>query len=76
MLPYLSTRSLSLVHGLDDTDGHGLPHITDGETAERSVVSEGLDTERLSGMELNDAGVSILEELWVVFHLEADRKHG
>jgi len=41
--PTLATRLLSLVDGLDDTDGNGLSHITDGETTERRVLIVGLN---------------------------------
>ena len=52
--------------GLDDTDSHGLPHVTDGEPSERRVVSEGLDTHGLAGSQQDDGGVSRLDELGVV----------
>ena len=34
----LSAGLLRLVDALDDTDGNGLPHVTDGETTERRVL--------------------------------------
>ena len=52
--------------GLDDTDSHGLPHVTDGEPSERRVVGEGLDTHGLAGGQQDDGGVSRLDELGVV----------
>ena len=52
--------------GLDDTDSHGLPHVTDGEPSERRVVSEGLDTHGLAGSQQDDGGVSRLDELGVI----------
>ena len=52
--------------GLDDTDSHGLPHVTDGEPSEGRVVSEGLDTHGLAGSQQDDGGVSRLDELGVV----------
>ena len=52
--------------GLDDTDSHGLPHVTDGEPSEGRVVSEGLDTHGLAGGQQDDGGVSRLDELGVV----------
>ena len=84
MLPYLSTRSLSLVHGLDDTDGDRLPHVTHGETSEGSVVckfsfififstsfltSESLNAEWLGGDELDNSGLAVLEGLGAVLDL-------
>ena len=52
--------------GLDDTDSHGLPHVTDGESSERRGVSEGLDTQGLAGSQQDDGGVSRLDELGVI----------
>lgn len=31
----LSSLSVGLLNGLDDTDSDGLPHVTDGESTER-----------------------------------------
>ena len=52
--------------GLDDTDSHGLPHVTDGEPSEGRVVSEGLNTHGLAGGQQDDGGVTGLDELGVV----------
>ena len=52
--------------GLDDTDSHGLPHVTDGEPSEGRVVSEGLNTHGLAGGQQDDGGVTRLDELGVV----------
>jgi len=30
---YLSLGSISLLNGLDDSDGDGLPHVSDGESS-------------------------------------------
>lgn len=57
-----------LVDGLDDTDGNGLAHVTDGETAERGVVGEGLNTHGLGGNHLDDGGITGLDELGVVLN--------
>ena len=59
----LATRLVGLLNGLDDTDGNGLTHVTDGETTERRVLVVGLDTHGLRGHELGDAGVAGLDEL-------------
>lgn len=48
---------------LDDTDGNGLAHVTDGETAERGVVGEGLNAHGLGGNHLDDGSVTRLDEL-------------
>ena len=84
MLSYLSTRSLSLVDGLDDADGDRLPHVTHGETSERCVVcefafiltlqanfltSESLNAEWLGGDELDNSGITVLEGLGAVLDL-------
>merc|ERR1740122_257372 len=52
--------------GLDDTDSHSLPHVTDGEPSEGRVVSEGLNTHGLAGGQQDDGGVTRLDELGVV----------
>ena len=49
--------------GLDDTDGNGLSHVSNGETSEGSELAEGLDTHGLAGDQLDDGGVSRLDEL-------------
>jgi len=84
LLPHLSTRTLALVDGLDDTDGDRLPHVTHGETSEGRVVckfsfiftfstnsltSESLDAEWLGGDELDNSGIAILEGLGAVLDL-------
>merc|ERR1719402_1875268 len=61
--------SFLLVDGLDDTDGHGLLHVTDGETSKGSVLLEGLYAHGLAGNHLHDAGVTRLDELGVGFNL-------
>jgi len=58
---------VGLGDGLDDTDSDGLTHVTDGETAERGVLLEGLDTHGLGGNHLDDGGVTGLDVLGVVF---------
>jgi len=50
---------------LDDTDGNGLSHITDGETAKRRVVREGLDNHGLGGLHGDHASITVLDELGV-----------
>merc|ERR1712073_6613 len=52
--------------GLDDAHSDGLPHVTDSEPSKRREVSEGLDTHRLAGGQLDDGGVTRLDELGVV----------
>jgi hypothetical protein len=61
----LTGTSSSLLDGLDDTDGDGLTHVTDGETAQRRVVGESLNTHGLGGNQLDDGGVTGLDELGV-----------
>lgn len=60
---YLAGSGLGLVDGLDDTDSDGLTHVTDGETTQWRVVSEGLNTHGLGGHHLDDGGISRLDEL-------------
>lgn len=61
----LTARGSSLLDGLDDTDGDGLSHITDGETAKRGVVGEGLNAHGLGGNHLDDSSITRLDELGV-----------
>jgi len=62
------TRLVGLSDGLDDTDSDGLSHVTDGETTERRVVSEGLNAHGLGGNHLDDGSVTRLDELGGVLH--------
>lgn len=59
----LSTRLVGLLNGLDDTDSDGLPHVTDGETSERSVLVVLLNTHGLGGDEGGNASITGLDEL-------------
>jgi len=59
----LSTALVGLLDGLDDTDGNGLPHVTDGETTERRILVVGLNAHGLRGNELNDGSITGLDEL-------------
>jgi len=52
---------LGLVNRLDDTDGDGLPHVPDGESAEGSVRAEGLDAHGLGRDHLDDGGITGLD---------------
>jgi hypothetical protein len=52
-----------LVDRLDDTDGDGLAHVTDGETTQGRVVGESLNAHGLGGNHLDDGGVTGLDEL-------------
>jgi hypothetical protein len=40
----LASSLLSLLDGLDDTDGNSLPHVTNGETTKRRVFIVGFNT--------------------------------
>jgi hypothetical protein len=53
--------------GLDDTDSDGLPHVTDSEPSKGRELGEGFDTHGLAGLQLNDGGITRLDELGVVF---------
>lgn len=59
----LATLAIGLLDGLDDTDGDGLTHVTDGETSERRVLLEGLNAQGLGGDHLDDGGIARLDEL-------------
>jgi len=54
---------------LDDTDSHGLSHVTDSETTEGWVLREGLNAHGLLGHHLDDGGVSRLDVGGVVLKL-------
>jgi hypothetical protein len=59
----LAGTGSGLLDGLDDTDSDGLTHVTDGETAQRRVVGESLNTHGLGGNHLDDGRVTRLDEL-------------
>jgi len=61
------TSLVRLGNGLDDTDGNGLTHVTDGETTERWVLGESLNTHGLGWHHLDDGSVTRLDELGLVF---------
>ena len=52
---------------LDNTDGHGLPHVTDGETTEGREFLEGLDTQGLGRYQVDDGSITRLDGLWLFF---------
>lgn len=54
------------VDGLDDTDGHGLTHVTDSETTERWEVGERLDAEGLGRNQGDHSSITRLDELGVL----------
>merc|ERR1711865_255670 len=60
-----------LLHLLDDTDRDGLAHVTDGETAKRREVLVRLNAHRIGGDHVDNAGVTVLDELGVVLDLLA-----
>jgi len=52
---------IALDNRLDDTDSNGLPHVSDGESTKRSVVSKGLNAHGLGRDHLDDGSVSRLD---------------
>ena len=52
---------------LDDTDGNGLSHVSDGEATERGVGGEDLDDHGLLGDKLDHSGITSLNAWWLVF---------
>lgn len=60
----LASTLVSLDNGLDDTDGDGLSHVSDSESAKRWVVGESLNTHGLGWHHLDDGSVTRLDELW------------
>jgi len=75
-----SGGGLTLGHGLDDTNSNGLVGVTDGETTERRVLSEGLDDHGLGGLKSdkgnvvgpNGSGVGVGLGLLVLGHSPVD----
>merc|ERR1711910_203418 len=49
--------------GLDDTDGDGLPHVPDSEPSKGRELGEGLDAHGLAWDQLDDGGITRLDEL-------------
>ena len=47
--------------GLDDSDGHRLPHIADGEATKRRVVDERFHRQRLGRRHLHNSRVTVLD---------------
>merc|ERR1719348_1499234 len=48
---------------LDDTDGDGLPHVPDGKPSKGRELGEGLDAHGLAGEQLDNCGITRLDEL-------------
>ena len=61
-----SRTGLLLLNALDDTDGHGLTHITDGESTKGRILHECLHAHGLGGDELDKAGIARLDKLGVL----------
>jgi len=59
----LASLSIGLLHALDDTNSNGLPHVPDSESTKGRVLLVRLDTHGLGGNELDDGGVTRLQEL-------------
>ena len=56
-------HSARIINHLDDTDSNGLPHVPDGEPSKGRELGEGLDAHGLAGEQLDNGGVSRLDEL-------------
>merc|ERR1719231_849316 len=52
---------------LDDTDGNGLIHISDGESSEWWELREGLDNHWLGWGHSDDSGITRLDGFWEFF---------
>ena len=65
MVSFLGGLFLGAV--LDDSDGDGSLHVSDGESSERWVLGEGLAGHGLGGLEDDQGGISGLDELGLVF---------
>lgn len=53
---------------LDDTDGDGLTHVTDGEATEGRILGEGFDAHGLGGDHADHSGITHLDELGFLLH--------
>ena len=51
------------MYHLDDTAGDSLPHVPDGEPSKGRELCEGLDAHGLAWDQLDDGGVTRLDEL-------------
>ena len=69
MLTHFFISYLGFFDSLDDTDGDGLSHISDGESSKRWVLREGLDAHWLGGGHEDDGGITRLDFLGEVLHL-------
>ena len=67
----LARAAVLLGDTLDDTDGHGLSHVTDSETTEGLVVGESLHAHGLLGHHLYHGGITRLDVLGIVLELLA-----
>merc|ERR1719295_1360269 len=65
----LAGAGILLGDGLDDADGHRLPHVTDGEPTERRVFGESLHAHGLGGRHFHDGGIAILHGFGESFQL-------
>ena len=52
---------------LDDTDGNGLLHVSDGESSEWWVLVEGFNAHWLLWDHSDEGGFTGLDELWLFF---------
>ena len=67
----LAGAGILLGDGLDDADGHRLPHVADGEATERRIFGESLHGHGLGRSHLDDGCVSVLDGLGEGFQLFA-----
>jgi len=58
-----ATLAIGLLNGLDNTNSHSLPHVTNGEATERWVFIVSLNTHGLGRHELDDCSIARLDSL-------------
>jgi hypothetical protein len=63
-----ATLALGLLHRLDNADGNSLSHVTDGETTKGRIFIVALNAHGLRRSELDDGGITGLDELGVRLH--------
>ena len=65
---FTSSSFLVLLGGaFNDSDGDGLFHVSDGESSQGRILSEGLNTHGLGGFKDDQSRVTVLDELGLFF---------
>ncbi|KAK7846503.1 hypothetical protein CFP56_007868 [Quercus suber] len=65
----LGSRWILLLHALDDSDSHSLPHVPDGKTTKWGILGESFNNHGLGGNHLNHSRITILQEFGLLLKL-------